>query len=299
MRLACLLACLFGAFVTVSGVARGAEGVDTIERSLTIGGAPQVTISHVTGSIRVTGHAAPTMILRATRRVVSGDVSRSLKRVEVLVEAQTGEAVIRVAHAGVSEWEELKSLSRQGQLDDVSVELVLQVPVGASVDLASVNGELSVEGVEGGLAISSVSSAISLRRVGGGVKINTIGGKVDILGLAGGLSAQSVNGSIRGRVVRGSCVLDTVTGAVELALEPREHVAVRVNSMSGPVALSLPERSAASLDLWTSSGPISGDFLAPVPPGQQRVKARIGRDGPDIAIRTVSGPICVVKQRAP
>ncbi|MBI3891692.1 MAG: hypothetical protein HY303_09210 [Candidatus Wallbacteria bacterium] len=289
---AALLGCLLDA-----GACLAVDAVDTLERVFTVGGAPRITVTHVAGIVKITGQAAPTVSIRASRKVMTGDATRGLARVKVELSGTTGEATVQVVHTGVCDWEELKGLQRQGQLDDVHVDLEMLVPQGASLDVATVSGEVVVTGITGGTSVRSVSSLMLLERVSGGVKVMTIGGEVNIFGLAGGLSAQSVNGPIKGRVMRGSCVVDTVSGAVELDLEPSEYAVARINTMSGSVSVAVPDRSGGSLDLKTVSGTVGGVVSSPAGPGPHHVTAHLGRDGPDITVQTVNGAIVVKRKK--
>jgi hypothetical protein len=79
-------------------------------------------------------------------------------------------------------------------------DLTLDVPYGSSLDLHSVSGNVSVEGVQGEVDVNAVSGNVVLRHLSGVGVVNTINGKItanfDRINSAKPMAFSSMNGDI-------------------------------------------------------------------------------------------------------
>ncbi len=186
--------------------------------------------------------------------------------------------------AGASSAEEAKDLARQisvkaggsevsvdgpssGRHQQWSVILVLMVPRKSGLEVSTVNGPLSVEGVMGRMDLRAQNGPVSLRQVGGDIEARVQNGPLDVT-LAGtgwdgkGLDAETVN---------------------------------------GPVTLGLPDGYNANLETGTINGPM--DLQVPLTVtllgrNRDRIHTTLGKGGAPVRVVTTNGPITIRKARS-
>lgn len=148
---------------------------------------------------------------------------------------------------------------------DVSVDYHLRVPARVRLTrIETVNGNLRVAGVEGTGRLRSVN------------------GNVELYDGAGRFSARTTNGNVRIELRR-------LEAGAPMALE----------TVNGSVVIALPPDAGAELDVSSSNG----DFLSELPLVAERAdtgggfRARLGRGGGLLQVRTVNGGIRVVTAR--
>lgn len=152
---------------------------------------------------------------------------------------------------------------RTGRDEGWSVSFVLEVPRNIDLDLASTNGGINVEGVEGDLVLSTTN---------------------------GGLTLAAVAGSVRGR---------TSNGGVVVTLDGTEWrgSGLDVETSNGGVRLVVPERYNARLETGTVNGGMNFDFPVTV---QGRISRRLSTDlgsgGATIRVMTTNGGVSVTRR---
>jgi DUF4097 and DUF4098 domain-containing protein YvlB len=149
----------------------------------------------------------------------------------------------------------------------------LELPAGSSVEITTVTGTIDVTGplgeirartMSGRVAIrgarvadvETIESAVDVTGVSAEVRVHTIAGAVQIDGQGPALHAEVETSSgpveVRGLCGKGCRIdLDSVSGEVRLALDPRSSFGLRFTSHSG----KLRDRRAATGgdDAWTEA----------------------------------------------
>jgi hypothetical protein len=163
---------------------------------------------------------------------------------------------------------------------NISTNLEIQVPKRTNLQLSTVNdGDIRVEGVEGGLEIGSVNGTITLSQVGGSILAHTINGQLV---------------------------------ATVVSVSPDKAMAF--TSLNGLVDVTLPAATKANLKLRTDNGSIHMDFkLGPLtglprpaedtPQSDARSRIAVNKTtfgslnggGPEIELRTFNGNVYVRK----
>jgi hypothetical protein len=146
--------------------------------------------------------------------------------------------------------------------EPVEVNYFLRVPRQARLEgLLTVNGDIQVRAVEGH------------------VTARTLNGNIEQDGGTGSVNARALNGNIRLAMRR----LPGRTG--ELTLE----------TVNGDIELLLPSRAEAELEMKTVAGQIASRMLVSVSetPGDTALRAKLGRGGAAVRLRTVRGDISV------
>lgn len=149
--------------------------------------------------------------------------------------------------------------------DPPRVDFTVRVPAGVRFAGRSVTGDVRAQGLRGAVRASTVS---------GGVDVQT----------SEEAEASTVSGDVRvamGRLPRsGSLRFNTVSGSVRLVLPSDAGAELRVNTVSGDVD--------SDFELRLNSRDNRGRSFVRV---GHNIRATIGRGGPEIEIRTVSGDV--------
>jgi hypothetical protein len=173
-----------------------------------------------------------------------------------LVVSHTG-GVLTVSYEDLS-WDGLLGWLRP---DRTSATITITVPKDCPVQLGVVTASAIVSGISAATSVKSVSGAITLDGVTGAVDARTVSGDIEAQGLGGTIGFNSVSGDLTladGSVDR----LDakTVSGRVTADIELDRDAALRVATVSGPVAIRLPTGTNARVDLRSATGRVLSEF---------------------------------------
>lgn len=140
----------------------------------------------------------------------------------------------------------------------MSVRFTVRVPEGVRADLATVNGDIEVTGVNTEVRATTVNGSISARSAGGPVR------------------AKTVNGSI-------NVSMGTLGSAQDLEYE----------TVNGGIVLELPANFGAELELSTVNGRVSTDFPITVSGtlSPRRLRGTVGDGRTRLRASTVNGPV--------
>ncbi|WP_217246468.1 DUF4097 family beta strand repeat-containing protein [Streptomyces sp. AC602_WCS936] len=194
----------------------------------------------------------------------------------------------------------LKWLDRKGWRRNAVVSLA--VPTSTRVEVGVVGAAAVVSGLEGRAEVKGVFGDTTLVSLAGPVRADTVSGNVEAQALAGDLRFNSVSGdltvveagsSVRADSVSGSMVvdLDTTGGPTDISL----------NSVSGEIAIRLPQPADAKVEANTASGSVSNAFEDLRVTGQwgaKRITGRLGAGNGRLKATTVSGSIALLRRPA-
>ncbi len=169
-------------------------------------GTPAVHIANVDGAVRVDGVDGNDVIFEVVRE----GAEKSRNEVEVQV-VQTGDDIRARVCCGPCE--EGRQTCRQKMQP---VRFTVKVPRGTRLEVATVGGPVTVNGVAGAQ------------------ELTTVGGRVEINGSEERLAVSTVEGSV--------------------ALAPRKFVTTSVTTVSGDVRLKLPAKADVTVEFNTVSG---------------------------------------------
>ena len=175
--------------------------------------------------------------------------------------------------------------------------VAVQCPPGAAVEASTVNAPTVVVGMAGQVRTSSVSGPVTLSFVGGDVRARTVSAPVEMEGVSGRLQVTTVSGPVElagGRLAELRAA--SASGDLLLDLELLPAGTYRCTTVSGDVALRVPEEVGADVEACSVSGRLDVGGR-PVHRGGRGMYARIGEASPDaprILLRTVSGRMTVV-----
>ncbi len=166
-------------------------------------------------------------------------------------------------------------VERQGESFTVTAngDCDIHCPPGTSVTVKQVNGDLSVLGLGGPLAIESASGDVTLRDIGP-TTLRQARGDLEVRGVKGELKVESASGDAQVRQVAGAVELKSVRG--DLAARDLDGGAV-VEHVSGDVSLSTALAKGATYRFQAS-----GDISAKVDVGSG---ARLTLKGSEVHCR--------------
>lgn len=194
-------------------------------------------------------------------------------------------------------------------------ELILQVPLRASLDIQSVSADVDVDGVApADLSVDTVSGDIvaaaapqhaDINSVSGGLRVTLNSGDVKVETVSGAVDLRGrLNGQVHGETVSGKLSIDsageplrrlsanTVSGEVDVRTALADGGDIKAQTVSGDIHLALPR----SLSARVSAETFSGSLAAPgarvrkeeYGPGAS-LEQRYGSGAGEIHLETFSG----------
>ncbi len=227
----------------------------------------RLELSNINGTIRVTQGTSRKAEITVTKRVKSGDGN--------LVKAilEEGDGFVHVCTVYLNR-DPNRSTCRGGNNNDsdkdrrfehfdVQLDYVVVLPAGVKLDAESVNGDISIRGVDTPASVS------------------TVNGKIDFDGV-GAHRLETVNGSITGRFSSsgwsGDLALETVNGSIELSLPADFGADIRGQTVNG--GIDFGEFPVTMRGKW----------------GPKTFSGKIGSGGRSVSIETVNGSVKLLRR---
>jgi hypothetical protein len=220
--LAIAAASLAACDVVVNSLEGGhAKAEQTWTRSYTLTGADaRIEVVNVSGEIDVEatdGGAIDVKAVISVRGASEEAAREALKQVELREEAGPSQVRIETRYP--------KPLGRQG----VSVRYTLRVPKAVSVSVETVNGGVTITGIQAGVRAETTNGNVKGRGLGSAITASTTNGTIDVgmNGLAGDVSLETTNGSIELRLpelAKATVSARCVNGGISVSDLPFERV---------------------------------------------------------------------------
>ena len=176
-------------------------------------------------------------------------------------------------------------------------DLKIEVPHGATVSIDTGSADIDASDLSGAKTFRTASGEVSLNRIAGGVDVETVSGEIEIDGAAPlDLAAKSVSGDIRVRVpsIR-KLDLGTTSGDIRLDAELTGSGPFAMRSISGDATI------VGRTGFRVEAESITGDLSSDQPSKRESLPGRkvliVGRPGPTLTFRSVSGDLHVVEPR--
>ena len=270
---------------------RGAEFVDIIEKNFPITKGGQLTTELSDANITVSSHDEPEVYVHITRTVTgrSEDEAKEIFAKHLIeFEAEADSLTI------VTKREDKKSKIWRFRRGNFEVNFQIRVPRKLNTNLKTVDGDVSVAGVEGTSTIHTVDGDLVVRDISGELKLKTVDGDAEISNLVGPLEVRSVDGDLTLKQIHGSIQAKTIDGDVELELAASPESSSNIESMDGDIELTIGEGIGATIDAKASDGTVHLPYIAETV--QKRgdsvhIVARAHGGGPTIVLRTRDGDI--------
>lgn len=192
--------------------------------------------------------------------------------------------------------------------------LELRVPRGAYLSVATVSGDVSLDGPSGTVRATTVSGGIRLTGSPERAELQAVSGAIDLDGVVPDLTLHTVSGNLRIRgAIRRLDVqsvsanvdfegdepmerirVNTVSGAVRIASRLAPRAAVELESHSGRITLRLPADTSAEYAASSFSGRINNRLTSHEPrsaPRSHTLHFTVGDGSARVRISTFSGRI--------
>ncbi|MCZ4123279.1 DUF4097 family beta strand repeat-containing protein [Streptomyces sp. H39-S7] len=179
----------------------------------------------------------------------------------------------------------------------------LAVPQATRVEVGVVGAGAVISGISEATQIRAVNGDVTVVGAAGAVSANTVSGNVEAQAVSGDLQVSTISGDLT--VVEGSGAhirADSVSGNMVLDLAPAQTppgADVRLNTVSGEIAIRIPDPANADVDANTASGAVSCAFEDLRVTGQwgaKRITGRVGTGGAHLKATTVSGAIALLRR---
>ena len=178
-----------------------------------------------------------------------------------------------------------------------SPEIEVEVPHGATISVETASADVNATDLSGTKRFRTASGELHLSRFAGTLDAETVSGDVDIDGQAPlDLSTKSISGDIRVRVPRVRHLdIGTTSGDIWLDAEMAGDGPFALRSISGDV--TIVGRSGLRVEAETITGDLSSELAHKRESMPGRRVLTVGRPGPTLAFRSVSGDLQVVQPR--
>ena len=244
-----------------------------------IGQRGRFTLSQLSGDVAIRGVEGDTVRVRSLDgRAISDEFS-----------VETGDDFVQVRQI---ESFGLGILGR-GESGDLSVE----VPHGARVSIQAQSADIEARDLSGEKSFRTASGQVTLLRLAGAVEVETVSGDIEIEGQAPiDLNGKSVSGDVQVRVptIR-RLSLGTTSGDIRLDAGLAGEGPFAVRSISGDV--TVVGRSGFRVEAESITGDLSSDLPGKRESSAGRKVLVVGRPGPTLSFRSVSGDFHVAQPR--
>jgi DUF4097 and DUF4098 domain-containing protein YvlB len=276
----------------------GPEETEKFSRKVKVGRDGRVSISNISGEIKLSGGSGDEVVIDAVKRT-RGDASQ-LAATHIIVDERPGRVEVRTEYDS--------DRGRRYNNTNVSVDYTVLVPAGATVDVKSISGSVTVTGVQGvvhaetisGTLAASSTPKLTAKTVSGDLELISAPADADLAAttISGNIRAKGLRirtldlGSVSGDVALTDIACDrlgvkSVSGSVEFAGTLGKGGRYEINSHSGSVRLALSGNTGFELNANSFSGSIRSDF--PVTLGGTTARSDRGRPGPGRATHAVFG----------
>ena len=250
-------------FVVIGTSLATAAVAEDINKTLDADKNARVNVSNLAGSVEVSGWDRGQV-------EVSGELGDDVEN--FIFERDGKQVTIKV-----------KAPDRSWGKKDVSSDLVIRVPTGSSLNVATVSADIEVEGVTGEQDLQGVSGDIVTEGFAADISAATVSGDVEVSG--SGKDAEwdlsSVSGDVTGDDLAGAVDAEVVSGDVEINGGTFERV--RLETVNGDIVLIAGLRTDGKIDIDTVNGGVEVEL-------QGSVSARFDIETFNGRIRNCFGP---------
>ena len=185
----------------------------------------------------------------------------------------------------------LHGLSRQNSGANIEVS----VPVTTSVDLATSNGPVELQGTESSGAIQTKNGPIRVENFKGDLNATTKNAPITVKTLSGSAELSSLNSRVSIEDAHGRFDARTTNGTIKFqgSIEPKSSN--RLSTVNGNIKVALDADPSLKLTAATVNGRIRCEvagFVASVEKRQQ-LKGTVGEGEAELIAKTVNGSIVI------
>lgn len=247
--------------LAAAGSAAGETLEKTLQKDYPLAAGGEVVVENVNGAVVVETWDRAEVRVRATKKVRAGSAATAAEAMERLrVRVETGDGRLRIA-TGRNDFQNGFFAWLRGQAASAGVSYHLTVPRGIRLVAETVNGSVTLRGVDGDFVAS------------------TTNGRIDVEDARGRVDASTTNGSI-------AVAMTEVAADADLDF----------STTNGAVTVALPDDVRTDLRLRTTNGSIKVDFPVEVTTqSRRRLDASLNGGGGTLRVQTTNGSIRIVR----
>lgn len=192
------------------------------------------------------------------------------------------------------------------------IDYTLTVPAAMDLAIHGVDSDVSIEGAQGRVEVSSVKGDVRVRGGRTVVELSSVQGTVELAGASGTVEVQSVNSQVSVTDVSGDVTATTVNGSVRLSRVTSKSVEgttvnggisydgtlsrdgwYRFTTHNGPIHLVVPQGTGATVQVSTFNGDLQASFpisITEAGRGKQ-IRFTLGTGGARIELDSFNGKI--------
>jgi len=272
------------------GAARAQQGRDesTFTWSKRLSAGAMLTILNGSGPISVREASGDAVEVRAEKRPRSGG---SIRDVAFDVRERRDGVEICTLYDGRTSCDDRGSIRNMR----VRVDYTVSIPRSMRLKVATGNGAITIERAGAEVSASTGNGPVTIGETEGRVDANTGNGNVQVNGANGPVSVNTGSGRITVSTARGAVDANTGSGEIDVRIgsTPLDG-AMRFNSGSGAIRLTLPADFNGRIDASSGNGTLRSDFEISVVGrfDAQHIRGSIGRGGgPVLRMTTGNGTI--------
>jgi putative adhesin len=145
---------------------------------------------------------------------------------------------------------------------DKTVSYILEVPIGASLEIRNPEGKVEIDKLQGDATVDSVGGIISVTDVSGRLMVSSIAGNIEIIRPSGYVEATSICGDIHFISPTGSSIkAHNTSGKISFEGDFATGGEYSFASYSGDIDLFVPPSASFELNKNTSRGKFISEIL--------------------------------------
>ncbi len=264
--------------------------VETIDKSYTVDGTPEIDVRNVDGPITITAHQGSDVRVKAIKEVhkaaSDADAKRAADKVKVEIQ-QVGNRIEITADYP-------KNTFSFGGGPYANVRFEILAPKKSNVDAHAVDGSIEVSGLEGRLQLKTVDGDLEVRSCLGEISAHTVDGDLRLENVGGTIEARTTDGDLRVDGALQALQVETTDGDLVVRVQPGSKMEREwsIESTDGDIRLTLPEDFAANLEIRANDGEITTQFPVTVQKvSEGRFSGELNGGGHRLSIRSSDGDI--------
>ncbi len=264
--------------------------VETIDKSYTVDGTPQIDVRNVDGPITITVHQGSDVKVKAIKEVhkaaSDADAKRAADKVKVEIQ-QVGNRIEITADYP-------NNIFSFGSGPYTIVRFEISAPKKSDVDAHGVDGSIEVAALEGRLQLKTVDGDLEVRSCLGEISAHTVDGDLRLENVGGTIEARTTDGDLRVDGALQALQVETTDGDLVVRVQPGSKMEREwsMESTDGDIRLTLPEDFAANLEIRSKDGEITTQFPVTVQKvSEGRFSGELNGGGHRLSIGTSDGDI--------
>lgn len=260
-----------------------------VSGSLPVGSTVQnLNIQVPNADVRVTGGSGNTVVYQGELGVAGNNRAAAEKNLpsewQAAVQGNTVQLVLNQPKSQTV-WSLFSHLGNSNKGN-----LTVEIPARLFAQVRTVNGSITVNGVQQGVNAETVNGAVTVESVSGRVVEDAVNGMLTATQVNGDVQLHTVNGAMNVNQVRGRLSVDAVNGSV--SVQSPVDGDWQLKTVNGGLTLTLPNGTNAAIDA-RSIRSITGNIAWQLNGGLHHATAVLGKGGPQVTLNTTNGGITV------